>query len=174
MSKIQKVLDLKAKLQQELSEFGKEAFAEAAEKVFSEHSDIIGITFSAFESYFNDGDPTSYQVREIYFVTESSLAEAQDEYGDKVEFHYIKPWFFDGSLTSTYFRSDWKEKNEEYAAKGYDWAKEFRPESQSIKEFQSCCDTDIVYAVFGDHVQVHIYKNKEGEVVVSSDYLDHD
>ena len=87
MPTIQDIMAKKAEFQKELTEFGKAALSEEFKKVFDAHPDLKAIRWRQYTPYFNDGDPCTFRVGEVY-AKFADTDEEEGDYGDGFESNY--------------------------------------------------------------------------------------
>lgn len=137
---IQDILNKKRDFLQELRDFGQEALKAEFRKFFDEHPNVVGLRWSQYTPYFNDGEPCEFAVHDFNFKFEGTPEDAEDEDG----YEYV------------YDHSSAKSTPGQRAAKRW------------VRQNLESIDDEVFQASFGDHVKVTA--TREGFTVEEYDH----
>ncbi len=81
-----KLDELNAKMEALKTEFknsGKEAIEESIKEIFESHPELEAITWTQYAPYFNDGEPCTFSVNDVYYKLVSKKDESSEENTDE-------------------------------------------------------------------------------------------
>lgn len=128
------------KTKEEMRKIGKEALTSEFNKVFDGWPEIEGIKWTQYTPYFNDGEPCIFRVNNVYVKTENDFGGDDDD-------GWLEEYDFPSDLGVQPART---------------WMKNLN------KSLELC--EEILQSIFGDHVQVTIWRGKTEAEVESYDH----
>lgn len=136
MKAIEKIREMKQAYDNEVKTFGKKALKEAFSEYFDANPKVLGIGWTQYTPYFNDGDACTFRLGESYALVDSNSEEAQDSYEE---------------FTETIDGVKCVDARSCFPAPKYD------PTPMAIalgKFWHNVAENDVFLAVFGDHTRV--------------------
>jgi hypothetical protein len=119
----------KAALEAELAEHGKDALNDEFKVFFKAHPECVGLRWSQYTPYFNDGEECIFRVNEFYLKMTNTPEDEGDD-GDGYE--------------DTFAYGDNKARKE---------SEPFKSAAKAVRQLERI-DKDVFKIAFGDHVQV--------------------
>lgn len=148
-SKLEKIKALKEEYMKEIKGCGTEIVKEAAKPFFEDYPSINSFTVYAYTPWFNDGDACEYSVYFGEFKKINGKTEDFDSIGAK--------WSYGEDAGKFFFKE-----------------KDLQKKTESFHVIQDLfSDRDLVYHIFGDHMQIVISRDGEN-VSVDAQEFDHD
>jgi hypothetical protein len=138
MSKIETIIKMKKEYEDKLKKFGSEILKEEFKTYFEAYPEVVGIAWTQYTPWFNDGDECKFRVNDFYLVTprlEKFSKHEEDEIDDS------ESWGRTEDLVTVY-------------------CSRYSRKTQSLKEIEDATNLrskipqDVMLAVFGDHVEV--------------------
>lgn len=142
MSKIEQIVTEYTRVKKEFQEKASSAMKEAFTDFFMNNPNVMGIAWTQYTPYFNDGDECIFNVNEAYFTLNN-----------------VKPEDFSGCYDEENFHDSWsaKQNSIDHAAEVLNFWKEL----MTIPD-------EVFKETFGDHVE--IYATREGFKVEEYDH----
>lgn len=87
MKALKELVKARTKYQKKIQDAGKNAVEEAARSVFDAHKEINRIEWTQYTPYFNDGEPCTFGVHDVYFLGNAEGGDSRwaEEREDKIE-----------------------------------------------------------------------------------------
>lgn len=105
-----------------------------------ENNEVAAFRFTAYTTYFNDGDPCTFSVNDLEYIKFSELDERESDETDLVE--RVREVIED-----------------DYELPGYIWSSDAMPGVKSTVEAFGKIPDDLIKSVLGEHVSVIITRD---------------
>ena len=126
-----------ALIRRELTELGPTGLKPFFQQFFEKHPEFVAIRWLQYTPYFSDGDPCHFSVNDFCPEFTKEFWEAHRNEQWKNEYSHEHRWF----ESCTYY---------------LDSSPVSQAAKSALKEFRNSLDSDILEAIFGDHVQIEI------------------
>lgn len=153
-NRFDEIIALRSELERKIKSFGKEAFTESLAPFFAANPEVIGVTWTQYTPYFNDGDVCEFGVHEPALILSTEAAKR------------FNPEYDWDSFDEEDFSYNCGRRFESWDLRDSDFDTKKNGFSQAWGEIPE----EVFLSVFGDHVEVRIMRN--GEVFI--DDCEHD